>query len=420
MAIDPRIALAVQPVDMVTALTDGIKAGELIRQRGFRDTLAEEQAKSAKMTNVATQGKYLNAFVNSLYDVPYADRATLVSQNMKLFEQMGIPLKEVVGQDYSDNGLKKLADATAMFGQQAAAQDVPADVQTYEYHQRILKDPNSTDDQIKASRIALNLEEKPSADKGASIRSSAPAQDPNSGRWYIPTYDPATNTTGVNWLDVPAGATAAEARQAEIDQQRALEEVKTKAAEERKENELLQTQIAQKKEKYGNARQAAAGALIGIEEAFVLAQQSSQGLGAQAKIFLSRMLPGVNVSDEAALSAALTNIAVNRLQTKFTGPTTDFELGVVQSTVGSVGDSKSANIARINAMKRAEWFVNREAEQFDRWIDAGNDVNRFSFNYDEIVPIGSREYTLKQLHMTAAQNHITMDEVIARLNANVK
>jgi len=152
-----------------------------------------------------------------------------------------------------------------------------------------------------------------------------------------------------------------------------------------------------------------------ISEASRLADRATQGVGGNLKIQLARLFPGIDASNESALTSAFKNLALDELQ-KFKGPTTDFEFRVTEDIAGSLGQGKSANIARLSSLARAAWFNGREAQQFRQHVDSGGDPDTFSFNFGEPVKTRKGVFTLQDLQDTAVDNNITVQEVLKRLN----
>ena len=130
---------------------------------------------------------------------------------------------------------------------------------------------------------------------------------------------------------------------------------------------------------------------------------------------MSKLFPGIDVSNEAALSQSLTNLALDELQ-KFKGPTTDFEFGKTEEIAGTLGDSKTANRAKIASLRRANWFNQREAKQFQSHVKNGGDPDSFGFNFGEPMKTKRGVFTLKDIQDTAVANNISIDEALKRLN----
>ena len=154
---------------------------------------------------------------------------------------------------------------------------------------------------------------------------------------------------------------------------------------------------------------------VKINEALTVASKASQGLAGAAKLKLSSLVPGIDVTDEALLDQSLKQLAVDQLQA-FKGPTTDFEFGVVQNTTGEIGDSRTANIARLKSLKRAGWFNEREFQQLKRHTNAGGDPDSFAFNFGESIKTKKGVFTLQDIQDTAVDNNFTIEETIKALN----
>jgi len=152
-----------------------------------------------------------------------------------------------------------------------------------------------------------------------------------------------------------------------------------------------------------------------LRQALNLSQNASQGLTGSAKLKLSRLLPGIDSTDEAVLDATLKTLALDQLQ-KFKGPTTDFEYGVTESIAGSLGNSKESNIARVKSLDRARFFNEQEVKQFKKHMRAGGDPDSFRFNFGEEVKTKKGVFTLQDIQDTAVQNNLTIEETIKRLN----
>lgn len=245
----------------------------------------------------------------------------------------------------------------------------------------------------------------PTLQQRVAVRSSAPITDPETGQVSIPTFDPNTGKTKL----VPVKGAVKE-----TPEQKSFREVG--AAGRKKRAELTEQRTSDLKKQFSSDRRAAKSSLRKLSEASKLASKATQGIPGQGKLLASRFFPGIDASNEGALSAAFKNLALDELQ-KFTGPTTDFEFSVTEDIAGSLGSGATANRARIASLQRAAWFANRQAEQFDRWIDGGHNPDRFAFDFDEkITPIkGGDTFTLRDIQDTAVANNISIDEVLKRL-----
>jgi hypothetical protein len=117
MAIDPRISLAVQAPDIMTALTGGLRAGEQIRNAGVRDQLLNQQAQVNQMNIANAQGAHMNKLAQALSSVPAQDRAAVLAQQMPYLEQLGIDPAQMLSGDLTDQGVQELFQATLPFAQ---------------------------------------------------------------------------------------------------------------------------------------------------------------------------------------------------------------------------------------------------------------------------------------------------------------
>jgi hypothetical protein len=169
------------------------------------------------------------------------------------------------------------------------------------------------------------------------------------------------------------------------------------------------------KKELSDRNRGAARESIRLNQALKLAGSATQGVQGSVKVQMAKLLPDIDVTNEAVLDQALKQLAVDQLQF-FKGPTTDFEFTVVQSTTGELGDSATANVARLKSLERATWFNKREFDQFSRHVKAGGDPDTFSFNFGESVTTRRGVHTLQDLQDTAVDNNITIDEVLQRLN----
>ena len=172
---------------------------------------------------------------------------------------------------------------------------------------------------------------------------------------------------------------------------------------------------------YSTDRRAAKTSMVKLRNVTKLMDGATQGVPGQVKLLASRFFPGIDASDEGALSSGFKSLALDELQ-KFKGPTTDFEFAVTEDITGSLGQGASANKARVASLKRAAWFSNRQAEQFDRWVDAGHNPDRYAFNMDELVTFGKGDtgltLSLQDIQDTAVANHMSIEEVMGKYSKN--
>jgi hypothetical protein len=223
--------------------------------------------------------------------------------------------------------------------------------------------------------------------------------------------DPEGNVvTGQERLDV-----IREAREQGLELKREQAQISVKAEAQKERAKLKERRISEITTEISTRNRDAARSERTVNKALTLAQQASQGLSGATKLRLSRLMPGIDAGDEAALDAATKELALEQLQA-FKGPTTDFEFGVTQSIAGGIGQSKQANIARLKSLKRATWFNQREEEQFRKHTKTGGDPDSFRFNFGEPIRTKKGVFTLQDLQDTAVQQAMTIDEVIKSLN----
>jgi hypothetical protein len=154
---------------------------------------------------------------------------------------------------------------------------------------------------------------------------------------------------------------------------------------------------------------------VRLNQALKVASTASQGIVGASKLQLGKIFPDIDVTNEALLDQTLKQLAIDQLQ-NFKGPTTDFEFGQVEATTGSIGDPRTANIARLKSLQRANWFNRREFEQFNRHAKSGGDPDTFSFNFGEPVKTKKGVFTLQQIQDTAVSKNLSIEETLKRLN----
>jgi len=252
--------------------------------------------------------------------------------------------------------------------------------------------------------------------KQFALQSNAPITDPNTGQVSTPVFNPATGETQLVPIKGAIKETPAQQTEREFKSTEALSKL---AISETKAKETVKATVARTsalKKEFSERRRLAARSTRKVKEAQKLAQKATQGLAGAGLVQLARVFPGIDVKDEGALSGAFKSLALDELQ-KFKGPTTDFEFAVTEDIAGSLGSSAGANIARLASLERANWFADRESQQFNDHIKAGHDPDEFFFNFNELVTPkkGGKSYSLQSLQDTAVANHISIDEVIKRL-----
>lgn len=159
MAIDPSIILRLQNPDLGSALSSGLQTGQNLKMAGLRERLTESQIQKSEQDQ-ALQGvvNYAN-LVDGLANVPLVDRSKLLAQNIPMLEASGIPAAQLTSMDLSDSGLRNVqAGLKPFLAKQKAALQQPANIQTYQFYQGVLKDPQASEEEKQAAKIALKLE----------------------------------------------------------------------------------------------------------------------------------------------------------------------------------------------------------------------------------------------------------------------
>ena len=265
--------------------------------------------------------------------------------------------------------------------------------------------------------VAEGLLQDPTAAARArkfATKSFAPEKDPKTGEFFGFTYDPNSDTFAKVPLGFKGQTRADEIAMEQKAKQMAADlEVSTTERKEFAKNRAARAKEvgAEISDRY---RSAARSGLI-INEALSLIANSAEGLTASVWSGLAKVIPGLEAGDEGALDSVLKRLALEQLQ-KFKGPTTDFEFNVTQQIVGKLGDARSANVARLKSLARNDWFMRREYEQYRKFVDEGGDPDMFAFDINEIVNTKKGRVSLKNIQQIAADNHLTIEETLDRLN----
>lgn len=166
MAIDPRLSLSTTPVDVRGAISSGLQTAESIRNRGVRDQILRQQAQAGQLSleqaqrqDQVQQLNTLDDALASLQSIPdLSQRAKIFAQQMPILEEMGIPKQRLLTLDKSDQGLMQARQGLSAFTRDFEKTQQPAAVETFQYFQGVISDPNASEEQKKAARIALKLE----------------------------------------------------------------------------------------------------------------------------------------------------------------------------------------------------------------------------------------------------------------------
>jgi len=427
MAVRPELALAGVSPNIIQALTQGQALGETIRDSGVRGQILRQQeqlGQQAVETGAANlaqnRAKMSYNFLLGLKDVPLANRAAIVAQQMPMLTQLGLTESQIMSQDLSNAGLdQSIASLRPMF----SAQD---QTQVTEFERLI--SGFTPEEQEEARRIKAGLAPRAKHEQLTKIADNVFAvYDPATGSFRDPVDQEGKAITRQQQVDLGIAdriqevTSVGEAETAvETGRRVALGDIELEQAAAQQQQQIDITRRNNFVDEKAAAAQAAASALPNLEQAYLLAQTADQGLTAGAKLYLSRLpgLSGIDVGDSAALDSALKGLALKELAA-FKGPTTDFEFRVVQDIAGDILGSAPANKARVASLKRANWFTQREAEQAQSFINQGGDPNDFRFNFQEELDINGKTYTLQDLQETAVYYNMGIEEAIEAIR-NIK
>jgi hypothetical protein len=404
MAADPRLLLAGRPTDVGAAFSNALlNVGRLqnIQQQRQQQELDEQLQ---PLRNRLLEAQTATAEQGVLTPTQILDeRNTARLNSIAQFAQQALP--RLAAGDVE--GTRTLLQQRRQGLVQAARQG--AQVDTTEVDEAIqLLDSNP---KLLAQRMQQSIDAAQQIQAGgrqpSGVKSFAPiATETGLG---IPTLDPSTGQAAlvpVPGAPRPPSAAVKAQELADIEVQKAERVAGVKAKQQR--TSAITQELSERNRN-------AARSSVRLKRALTLASEAEQGLTGALKLKLGKLLPNVDVSSEAALGQALQELALDQLQ-NFKGPTTDFEFGVAQSIAGRLSDPRSANLARIKSLQRADFFNRREFEQFQRHTKAGGDPDAFAFNFGEPVKTKKGVFTLQDIQDTAVQNNLSIDEAIKRLN----
>ena len=223
--------------------------------------------------------------------------------------------------------------------------------------------------------------------------------------------DPQGNVvTGQERLDV-----LARSQEFNLDQLGAKSEIAVREARGKAEATQRASRVSQITTELSTRNRNASRESIKLNQALNLAGTAEQGLSGSAKLKLAKLFPSIDVTNEAMLAQSLKGLALDQLQ-NFKGPTTDFEFGVTEDIAGKLGDSRSANIARIKSLNRASWFNKREFTQFQQHVKEGKSPDTFGFNFNEQIKTKRGSFSLQDIQDTAVENNLSIENTLKRLN----
>lgn len=406
MAIDPRIIQQIGIRDNAPALNM------------FQNTLSQVQNRNIQQQQADQQAE-LQPFRQQLVEQQVAQGQQQLDQGR---QQQKLNNLHITGQR-----LKPLLESNDIQGAQRFLLNNMSDIQTrieagedldINESMETLSKLQSGDVQGVLSDIsAISNMVGGAGQKQFALQSNAPITDPNTGQVSTPVFDPATGETKLVPIQGAIKETPTQQSEREFTSAKKLSEL---SLSETKAKETIKARVSRTsalKKEFSERRRLAARSTRKVKEAQKLAESATQGLVGSGKLALSRVFPGIDARDEGALSGAFKGLALDELQ-KFKGPTTDFEFAVTEDIAGSLGSGAGANKARLASLERANWFADRESQQFNDHVKGGHDPDEFFFNFNELVTPkkGGKSYSLQSLQDTAVANHMSIDEVIKRLS----
>ena len=407
MAIDPRISLAIKTPDTTTnainIFENALNNAQVrnVRQQGMAQN-QQQMAQADLMNPMLAQQAQQNLEINSQNIALNKENANILSiaeygETLKPALMASDPARVIESLTTRLGSLPPNADKTQTLEALAMAQ---------QGNLAGIAESINTTQSIAANRGLFGA--KP-GQRGVSTKSYAPVTDTKTGQRFIETFDANTGTTN----RIPVKGSFQETP-AQIEERNLLFSTKKKRME------LAEGRTSTLKQEYSTQRRQAKNSARKLREVQKLSEGATQGVGGRVLLGLAKIFPGIDVKDEAALSSAYKNLALDELQ-KFKGPTTDFEFRVTEDIAGSLGDGAFANQARTASLLRASWFSDKQAQQFDKWIDGGHSPDRYSFDMNEPISFGTgdnkKTYTLQSLQDTAAANHLSIEDTIKKLKS---
>ena len=407
MAIDPRISLAIKTPDTTTnainIFENALNNAQVrnMRQQGMVQN-RQQMLQADLMNPMLVQQAQQNLEINSQNIALNKENANILS-----IAEYGETLKPAL---MANDPARVIESLTTRLGSLPPNADKTQTLEALAMAQQgnlagIAESINTTQS-IAANRGLFGA--KP-GQRGVSTKSYAPVTDTKTGQRFIETFDANTGTT--NRIPV-------EGSFQETPEQIARRELKF--ATQTKRMELAEGRTSVLKQDFSTQRRLAKNSARRLREVQRLQKGATQGVGGQLLLNLGKIFPGIDVRDESALSAAYKGLALDELQ-KFKGPTTDFEYRISEDIAGSLGDGAFANQARTASLLRAAWFVDKKAQQFDKWVDNGHSSDKYSFDMNEPISFGTgdnkKTYTLQSLQDTAVAHHLSIEDTIKKLKS---
>ncbi len=111
-------------------------------------------------------------------------------------------------------------------------------------------------------------------------------------------------------------------------------------------------------------------------------EAASTGRYAQAKTFIGKYLPLVDIDSEQNLGSILTQYALDELRTQ-TGPKTDFDFVKAAETQVQAKNTKGANKLILERLKINQDYAEKRYKAWDKHIKSGKNAEDFTFNYTD-------------------------------------
>lgn len=392
-------------LDIMTPLLQGLQARQLIDQREAKKAASELAAKENELAN-----KLISAGPENFRDsAEYAQLGELNTERLKEIDTMlgnigEQRVKDMItaasrGKFYLDNERPDMA--AQFFG--ARLENLKKNNRNAAETEEIYNDLSSGrvgDAKLKIESFLNTVSKSPKFDF------YAPQVDPQTGQMFVTKVDKTTGQAERINVQGAFGQTPGQKSSLEV-----------QTAQGVKKAELGEKRTSDFAAVMNDQTKLANSTLANVEKAMMAAEKATQGLPGEAKVILSSLGFPIDVTDEATLDAATKEITLQNLQA-FKGPTTDFELNYSADIGGSLGSGKSANIARLNAMKRAVWFKKQEDNQWREHLKKGGTADDFRFNFEAPIKTKKGEFTLQDLQETAVHNNMSVEEVLRKLNAN--
>lgn len=395
MAIDSRISLLGQQPSAGQAINIFQNALNQTQNRGIRQQQANQQLKAAPFQQQLLEQQAAAGAAQA--------QDAVTQRKLKSINDFAVANQSIINNAVNTGDPTQLQAALVKRREQLIQQDLPTDVTD---EGLVMLGQGNIQGVVSGLSDSVQLFNQSSGQGQAqvSIKSSAPIINPDTGQLAIPTFNPNTNTTELLPVEGAIQETPTQKQEREVS-----------GAATKKRAELKEVRSSQITAELGDRNRSAARSQRPLKQALKLAQKATQGLSGSAKLQLSRLIPGIDSTNEAALDATLKQLALEQLQ-QFKGPTTDFEFGVTQSIAGDLGNSAEANTARIKSLDRNNWFNQREFKQFQKHVGSGGDPDTFSFNFGEPVKTKKGVFTLQDIQDTAVDNNLTIEETLQRLN----